>query len=225
MPVVADLDGDGSAEIVIAENTFAAGLIGCDGGTEPGIRVLAEKRGRFANTRQIWNQNTYHVTHVCDGEDLVCGGPFDPRNVHGAIPKNEPDSWTFVPAPGPAFNAYRANLSSGFSRADLAVGAVAVDESKCPARLTLKARIENRGARSVPPGVDVAFQVAGVTVAAAKTTRRLRAGEFENVSAVWTPIAGFAWPVQLQTVVNPAGLTAECEAGNNTGPVVSVRCD
>ncbi len=225
MPVVADLDGDGSAEIVLAENTFAANLIGCDGGTAPGIRVLAEKRGRFANTRPIWNQHSYHVTNVCDGEDLVCGGPFDPRNVPGAIPKNEPDSWTFVAAGGVPFNAYRANLSSGFSRADLAVGAVAADERQCPTRLTLKARVENRGARSVPPGVDVAFQVAGVTVAAAKTALRLRPGDFENVSAVWMPAAGIAWPVQLQTVVNPAGLTAECEPGNNVGPVISVRCD
>ena len=142
--VVADLDGDGRAEIVLAENTFSAAQLGCDQNVRPGIRVLSEAGGQWANARPVWNQHTYHVTNVCDGEDAVCGGPYDPGNRPGAIPEHELPSWNTYPDQRDLvpYNGYRLNVGSRYDAPNLAIGALTADESACPGLLKLKARVE-----------------------------------------------------------------------------------
>jgi hypothetical protein len=67
LPVVADVNNDGSAEIVVVSNTAASG-------SEPLVSVWGEELSRWVPARRIWNQHTYHVTNV--GED-------------GSIPRTE----------------------------------------------------------------------------------------------------------------------------------------
>jgi hypothetical protein len=227
LPVVADLDGDGAAEIILVENTFAADIVGCDAGIEPGIRVLAEVGGRFANARPVWNQSTYHVTNVCDGEDLVCGGPFDATNRLGRIPTHERNSWDHYPEPKSTkpYNGYRLNVGDGFSSADLTVSAIAADERDCPRQLTLRARVENQGAHAALRGVLVEFHIDGARVATARTSRRLKPGESEIIRASWVPSAAHAWPVLVSATVNSDGRVRECEPANDGSPVIAARCD
>ncbi len=53
-PIVADVDDDGSAEILIfSSNTANAGL-----------HAIRDKEDRWIQARRIWNQHTYHVTNV-----------------------------------------------------------------------------------------------------------------------------------------------------------------
>jgi hypothetical protein len=76
-PVVADLDNDGSAEIVVVSNAY--------GMPSPTVQVIRDVMDRWIQARRIWNQHTYHVTNV--RED-------------GTIPQFEVPSWT-------ALNTYR----------------------------------------------------------------------------------------------------------------------
>jgi len=71
-PVVADIDNDGSAEIVVVSNTYA-GMA-----TSPTVQVFRDREERWIQARRIWNQHTYHVTNV--RED-------------GTIPQFEKKSW------------------------------------------------------------------------------------------------------------------------------------
>ena len=78
-PVVADVDNDGSAEIVVVSNMY--------GQSSPPVQVIRDVEDRWIPARRIWNQHTYHVTNV--RED-------------GTIPQDEPPSWELL-------NTYRTN--------------------------------------------------------------------------------------------------------------------
>ena len=74
-PVIADVDNDGSAEIIFTSNN------GYDANWEnplPTVTVLGDLEDRWVQARRIWNQHTYHVTNV--RED-------------GTIPQHEPKHW------------------------------------------------------------------------------------------------------------------------------------
>jgi hypothetical protein len=81
-PVVADVDNDGSAEIVVVSATNWD-----DVQTSPTVQVIRDAEDRWIQARRIWNQHTYHVTNV--RED-------------GVIPQIEQPSWREL-------NTYRTN--------------------------------------------------------------------------------------------------------------------
>jgi hypothetical protein len=86
-PTVADVDNDGSAEIVYVSNYGQ--------GTTPGptLTVLKDAEDRWIPARRIWNQYSYHVTNV--RED-------------GTIPREMKKSWQ-------ALNTFRTNSQIGES--------------------------------------------------------------------------------------------------------------
>jgi hypothetical protein len=55
-PVVADIDNDGSSEIVVVSNMYM--------GASPTVQVIRDVEDRWIQARRIWNQHTYHVTNV-----------------------------------------------------------------------------------------------------------------------------------------------------------------
>jgi hypothetical protein len=57
-PVVADVDNDGSAEIVFVSNYYQGQQTG------PTLTVLRDADERWIPARRIWNQYSYHVTNV-----------------------------------------------------------------------------------------------------------------------------------------------------------------
>jgi len=80
-PVVADVDNDGSADILIVANNYPEGTM------SPSVIMLSDAKGRWVPTRRIWNQHAYHVTNV--RED-------------GTIPAKPDASWKKL-------NTFRAN--------------------------------------------------------------------------------------------------------------------
>jgi YD repeat-containing protein len=58
-PVVADVDSDGSADILLVSNQYY-------GGTQRGVRMVSSQSRRWAPTRSIWNQHAYHVDNIND---------------------------------------------------------------------------------------------------------------------------------------------------------------
>jgi hypothetical protein len=75
-PVVADVDNDGSAEIVVVSSSDWN-----DSQTAPSVQVIRDAEDRWIQARRIWNQHTYHVTNV--RED-------------GTIPSFEQPSWSML---------------------------------------------------------------------------------------------------------------------------------
>lgn len=71
--VVADIDNDGSAEILVVSNTLFGGQLPYT------ITAIRDVEDRWIQGRRIWNQHTYHVTNV--RED-------------GTLPQIEPPNWT-----------------------------------------------------------------------------------------------------------------------------------
>ena len=59
MPVVADVDNDGHADIVVTSDNFIL-----NGGKHTGVYVLQDVANRWVRTRRIFNQHSYHVTNV-----------------------------------------------------------------------------------------------------------------------------------------------------------------
>lgn len=64
-PVVADINGDGHAEIVVVSSIYP-GI-----GSDFGVRVFRAPKNDWVGTRQIWNQATYSITNVGDNGQLV----------------------------------------------------------------------------------------------------------------------------------------------------------
>ncbi len=81
-PVVADVDNDGSAEIVVVSNETTD-----DESGSPTVQVIRDAEDRWIQARRIWNQHTYHVTNV--REDAT-------------VPQHEVPHWQTL-------NTYRTN--------------------------------------------------------------------------------------------------------------------
>ena len=61
-PVVADVDNDGQADIIVVSNAYSG--LTCDGQKNSGIRIFGSKGGNFVKTRRVWNQHGYTVTNI-----------------------------------------------------------------------------------------------------------------------------------------------------------------
>ena len=158
MPVIADVDADGRAEIVTGANTSCS-----LGNTHYGIYVYGDDIWRA--TGPIWNQHTYHITNV---------------NDDATIPVHEPFSWLLD-------NSCRAaaTASCPFAIPDLTASHLSVTTVGSATRLTV--RIGNAGARTAPRSVPVAFydgdpRAGGVLLDVAFTSIYLEGGVFEDVS-------------------------------------------
>jgi len=60
-PVIADVDADGHAEIILGHNPYQGQTV-----AYKGITVIADQAETWLNTRQIWNQHAYHITNIED---------------------------------------------------------------------------------------------------------------------------------------------------------------
>jgi hypothetical protein len=62
LPVVADVDNDGQADIVVVSNAYA---FACANGIRTsGVRVFSSQDNNWVRTRRIWNQHAYSVTNI-----------------------------------------------------------------------------------------------------------------------------------------------------------------
>ncbi len=240
-PVIVDVDGNGRANIVVAENTYTASGLGCPAGVQPGIQVLRDANDQWVNTRAIWNQHTYHVTNVCDGRDWVCGGPGAPENVYGRVPRQEPSNWSFAnAAPGsaqPPLNNYRQNVQGEglFNAPDLVAKDLSQVSFECAGTLKLRVRVLNQGALGVLAGIPVAFYAepggpgtARELLGVALTTEKLLPGMSEVVEISWPVPRGQLWPLPVIAVVDDDGTgngtSSECVEDNNTAGPLQAYC-
>jgi hypothetical protein len=209
-PVIADVDGDGHADIVAVSNSYSSITCPFDGSKQSGVRIFGDTEGRWVRTRRVWNQHHYHVTNI--EED-------------GTVPAVEAANWEVD-----GLNNFRQNVQpqGEFSAPDLVVDIL----PRCtPDEYGVVARVRNIGQASVPAGVAVGFYagdpaMGGMPLGSGATTKVLYPAEAEDV-VLLLPDAPPGLPngdTEVWVVVDdgmPAHTWEECRTDNNFahGPV------
>ena len=157
--MVADVDGDGEAEIVVVTDNYWGGVV-------PGVRVYGEATGQWANARPLWNQFAYSVSNINDDaqraaptrtRDLALGHRWAQASVKDGVPP-----------------------SCAFPQPDLTASALRIADT--PSEWELTVRIGNGGARVVGPDVPVSFYDGDPRLGAAGSGRWPRPGTCTRAS-------------------------------------------
>jgi hypothetical protein len=207
-PLVADVDNDGHADIVVASNAYESTCTETDGTKtkQAGVRIFGDAKGAWVRTRRIWNEHTYHVTNV---------------NEDGTIPKNELSNWQ-----QPGLNNFRQNKQPGseFAAANLVVSVAPT----CPGPTGVTVTVRNIGEAAAPAGVVVTVYAGepktGTKLGTVSTTRALYPAESEPLDL---PVPS-AMPPKAYAVVDEGGAAhpewIECRADDNTSASADMTC-
>jgi len=204
-PLVADVDSDGHADIVVASNRYSG--LQCPGAVKTtGVRVFGDTLGKWVRTRRIWNQHAYHVTNV--EED-------------GTIPTVEAANYL-----DPRLNNFRQNVQplGEFSAPDLIVDAFPI----CTDGYAIVARVRNVGEAAVPPGVVVGFydgdpSNGGTQIGQDVTTQTLYSLGSEDLRLVPAAAPSGQIYVVVDDDVSPKSWV-ECRPDNNTAGPIDPNC-
>ena len=158
-PVVADVDGDFKAEIIVSTNNESGqGAIG-----DAGIEVFEDRLDNWVGTLPIWNQHSYHVTNV---------------RADGSIPDTEEPNWS-TPVGNP-YNSYRRNGQGSLEALcapDLTAADLSLDQFSCTeTELDLSVKIIDQGYLGVGPGVNVSLYEDGALLQTFVTDAAIPAG-------------------------------------------------
>jgi hypothetical protein len=204
-PVVADVDGDFKAEIVVSTNNESSqGAIG-----DAGIEVFEDRLDNWVATLPIWNQHAYHVTNVLPD---------------GTIPTMEPPNWS-EPA-GMPHNSYRRNTQGALQSLcapDLVPADFQFDEFLCP-ELDMSVKVLNQGCLGVGPGVNVAFYDDGTLLGVVQTENAIPAGGSETVSLMVDDATNPPYDITVVVDDDGMGMGAfnECDEENNASEPIEV---
>jgi FG-GAP-like repeat len=206
-PLVADVDNDGHADIIVVSNAYAAPAspnYRCSDGTATsGVRIFGDTKGSWVRTRRIWNQHAYHVTNV---------------NEDGTIPQSEAKNWQ-----QPGLNNFRQNKQPGseFGAPDAIVSVLPA----CLGAYGLYATVTNVGEAQLPSGVVVGFYSgtpgSGMKLGEQATTQTLYPAQSETLFLpLPTPPAGVRdgnTPIYVivDDTTMPHPSWAECRPNNN----------
>lgn len=201
-PLVADVDNDGQADIVVVSNSYSG--FNCAGVKTAGVRIFGDANNDWVRTRRVWNQHGYHVTNV--GED-------------GSIPAIEPSNHLTT-----GLNNFRQNVqpSGQFSAPDLVVSL----RPACAGEYGLVARVLNLGEAPVPAGIGVEFfsnAQGGVSLGTGATSKALYPLGYEDV---FLPLASVPMGQVHALVSDGSGTPSfrECRTDNNESAKVSPEC-
>ncbi len=212
-PLVADVDNDGQADIVVISNAYSQTCIEGNVNKQAGVRVFGPTSGQWVRTRRVWNQHAYHVTNIDES---------------GEVPTAEIANWQV-----PGLNNFRQNKQpdSELGAPD-AIVAIApfcdVDDG-----YSLVATVRNVGEAVLPPGVVVGFYIGdppdGTKVGESMTTTALYPLEAETLVLPYddAPQDVKDGVINIYAVVDdtmqPHPEWQECRTDNNTG-VNSGKC-
>ncbi len=210
-PVVADVDNDGNAEIIFTANN-EAGFAGDSipaGERIPGVEIWSSADDSWVGARPIWNQHTYHISHVTET---------------GTIVTPEPGSWE-------THNSYRLNAPAddALNAPDLTADLSDFETARCgEGVLVVCANVANRGDVRVGPGLVVEFydgdpDAGGTLIGTTMTTGGIDRGESERVCIDWMDAP--TTPTEVFVRVDAEDSERECIEDNNTVSLGEANCD
>ena len=201
MPVVADVDRDGNAEIVVTSD-HAWDYPVPAGERTAGLRVFGEEYDSWRVARPIWNQHAYSIDNV---------------EADGRIPAHSRWGWI-------EHETFRANSDPFLSRLaspDVTAGRLLVDVSALPL-VTATARIGNAGATTVAPGIivnihDGATPDYGNLLATGVVPIALSPGSYFDLTFSFDAGAGLSGAISV--FADATARESECDETNNTHSV------
>ncbi|PTL84178.1 FG-GAP-like repeat-containing protein [Vitiosangium sp. GDMCC 1.1324] len=211
-PIIADVDGDNAAELVVVSNDHAyAG--------SHGVRVFHDRNEGWAGTRRIWNQHAYSVTNI---------------NNDGTLPAHPAAHWLDA-----RLNTFHANVANHFGDgpSPYAVADLVVSEpsATCDGEgtLVLRANVRNQGDAAVAAGLKVAFYAVdaasgGTLLGVATVPEPLPVGgSFLATVSVSSPLSGSAGLIaSVDDDGSGVGRDTECREDNNTATAtVDLSCE
>ena len=186
LPVVADIDNDGHAEMVVIANNYRKG-------SQTGIRVFEDVNDNWAPTRAIWNQHAYNINNV---------------DENGGIPTDPQPSWL-------THNTFRLNTfldRPALAQADLVVHSIRYDASAG----TISATVKNRGlVASSTTTVDF-FHDHNWTKEQLLGSANVAAIEAGQESEISLSVDDTIIIQALRTQINDDKSVVECDYNNNT---------
>jgi hypothetical protein len=210
-PVIADVDNDGHADLLVVSNAYSN--FNCGGVKTSGLRIFGDPQKRWVRTRSVWNQHAYAITNI--------GGD-------GTIPKKELANWSQK-----SLNNFRQNKQPGqeFAAPDAVITLL---YPKCQGEYGLSARVTNVGEAPLPAGVVVGFYLGapgtGPLLGTTTTTQALYPAQSQVVTlALPTPpdaLAGGTTPfhVRVDDTTEPHPAWTECRTDNNTSKAFLGAC-
>lgn len=194
MPVIADVNNDGHADVVIGENSYNGG--------KPGLEVWRGALNDWVRTRRVWNQHGYYITNV---------------TKEGGIPADPEVNWLNA-----RFNNFRQNVQPGglFNAPDATVVSLTCDPGADKLQVSLV--VKNNGALELPAGTPVHVELdkdgAITPLIDSATNTLLLPGQFEILDLdIPLPNDAPPLPFQVRAVVDPANVVDECIEDNNAG--------
>jgi hypothetical protein len=241
--LLADVDGDGHAEMLMVSNGADPGPSGwkCmsaagDGGAPVpvtmngvtwtpgpatakayrGLVVFGDSADSWVGTRTLWNEHSYHVSNICDDRDNACSAP----NKYGSIPAHEVRNWSL-----PWLNDFRQNVQDkGIFNAPDAIVALSLD---CTSPAVAHVAVRNVGQAGLPAGVNVAvFATPGdAQEGTGTTTQPLLPGQTQVVDVTLDPSAGSSGTYYAKIVIDPNHPTFhECRTDNDQSGSATASC-
>ena len=208
--VIADVDNDGNAEVVIAGNRSRGG--------QPGVRVYQDAYDNWVRTRRVWNQHGYHITNVSES---------------GRVPRQEDSNWTLR-----GLNSFRQNVQpTGLFNAPDLQADLEAQSWECPWAFHLAVTVRNEGSLSVPAGLSVSLyrgtpDVPGPELLATlQTTEALHVGGSEVFEPLRWPVPpgqereAFDFFVRADDTGEGRGEHNECNEDNNVAALADTLCD
>lgn len=192
LPVIADIDGDKQAEIIITgfDDDFVAG-------TTPGIRVFKARNGAWADAGSVWGSQSFHINEI---------------NEDSTLPLIETPSWL-------THNTYRVQrspLPDPLGMPDFSVGDLRLIEQGPGNPPAVQVRVGNAGPVDAhePPyiGIYRGDPADGGVLLAETRLDTLRPSRFQIVNLPNIAIAGTG---DLYAVVDARDRANECREGNN----------
>lgn len=240
--LVADVDGDGHAEMLMGSAGVDMSASGwkCDiapwnqpdsttgrpawrppsyGNAHRGLVLWGDESNAWVGTRTLWNQHTYHASNICDPRDDACSG----TSGYGAIPKEEKDNWTV-----PWLNNFRQNVQDkGLFDAPDATVMITVD---CTSPLVVHLFVRNLGMAVLPAGVtvDVFVMKSGVesAIGTVQTSEALFPGQVKELKFTVPTTSGATKDDSFGARIDPAKNTSfkECRDDNNEASLAKPKC-
>lgn len=220
-PIIADVDGDFNSEIVTSVNETCSAGLACPA-ADPlfpsatyalshGIAVYRDTTDLWVNSRPVWNQHAYAVTHINDDGTVPLLGDITPN-------------WLV-----PGLNNFRQNatvVGKPTDAPDLTVSGADLDCGGKEKR-GLRASVCNRGTQAVASGLPVTFYAGGIAVCTQETSEVLRPGACQTLFCSWKGALTAPTDVRIVADDNGTGVgeNTECREGNNTGVIEQASCN